>query len=88
MAKTSIFHDPRYLDFVERFHADPLRFCRQCVRHVDVILIRNICFTDYATHAKGFSGMRNVERQNRCIRSYRTLAPALPSGSRYEARSR
>ena len=26
MAKTSIFHDPRYLDFVERFHADPLRF--------------------------------------------------------------
>ena len=26
MAKTSIFHDPRYLDFVERFHANPLRF--------------------------------------------------------------
>lgn len=26
MAKVSIFKDPRYLDFVERFHADPLRF--------------------------------------------------------------
>ncbi|MEI8573559.1 hypothetical protein U737_18980 [Methylomonas sp. LW13] len=26
MAKASIFQDPRYLEFVERFHADPLRF--------------------------------------------------------------
>jgi hypothetical protein len=26
MAKTTIFHDPRYLDFVERYHANPLGF--------------------------------------------------------------
>ncbi|QFY42981.1 hypothetical protein F6R98_10440 [Candidatus Methylospira mobilis] len=26
MPKTLIFHDPRYLDFVDKYHADPLRF--------------------------------------------------------------